>query len=125
MRPCLHAIELHMIEDYLLWKVAIRQAICQLADFNKQQSNKLADEGELTVFLSIVDCIYVNSRFTNFLAYRAWQQAGLSDAVGNGLIKLQQKLDAYDEPDTDAAIAVDPLWNEIVMLASTVIFLMN
>lgn len=62
--------------------------------------------------------LYVESHFTEFLSCEAWRQAGVDKATGEALFALQQLLNAYDEPETDAAILADPAWWAIMGQAS-------
>jgi hypothetical protein len=64
--------------------------------------------------------LYHECRFPAFVALEAWRQAGLDAAAGAELVAFQHRLDAYDEPDTDAELAADPRWHAIQRHAARV-----
>lgn len=88
-----------MTQDFSLWKYQVRQALAYLCDLSSGPGFRAALLG-----------LYVESHFAEFVAYQGWRQAGLDKATSQALQELQRQLDAYDEPDTDAAILADPRW---------------
>ena len=96
-------------QDFIRWKHQLRRALRQLCalDFPRDvPAGQATDAG----FRAVMAGLYQESRFTEFMACQGWRQAGLANATGNALRTLQQQLDAYDEPETDAAIVADPAW---------------
>ena len=111
-----------MSQDFRLWKHEVRRALrglCAL-DFHRAPGGNDSDAG----FRSAMQTLYGESHFTEFLACDAWRQAGLSEATGRALQQLQQQLNAYDEPATDAAIVTDPGWWAIVGQAALIVALL-
>ena len=113
-----------MSQDFTLWKHQIRVALHQMCalDFPRGvPAVQATDAG----FRSIMEGLYQESHFNEFMACQAWRQAGLPNATGAALQVLQQQLDAYDEPETDMAIVADPAWWVILGQASLVVNLLS
>jgi hypothetical protein len=98
-----------MSQDFTLWKHQIRVALNRLSTLDFPRGVP-AQEATDAGFRTAMWQLYNESHFSEFLACQGWRQAGLSPATGDALRTLQQQLDAYDEPDTDAAIVADPAW---------------
>ncbi|WP_460547216.1 hypothetical protein [Hymenobacter daeguensis] len=105
-----------MTWDFRLWKHQVRLALGKLCalDFPRGACGAEANDAG---FRAAIRELYVESHFTEFLACEAWRQAGLDETTGRALFALQHQLNAYDEPDTDAAIVADPAWWAILDLA--------
>jgi len=92
-----------MSDEYALWKLELRRAICNLCAIEFQQSGCwIGASSAGATFREAMSRLYDASQFVEFLTYQAWRQAGLDDAAGDELNELRLLLDAYDEPDTDA-----------------------
>ena len=114
-----------MTGDFSLWKSQICQAVRGLCDIDFQPSTSWREAiANGSNFQQALQRLYVDSHFTEFLSWQAWRQAGLSTEAGTELLTLQQLLDAYDEPATDAGILLDPNWWVILSQAKKVIFLL-
>jgi len=105
-----------MTQDFTLWKHQVRLAIGALCAFAPPTGPG---------FRHALQDLYVEGHFTEFMAFQGWRQAGLSEAAGQALHNLQLQLDAYDEPDTDAAILADPHWWAILGLGLHAVALMG
>lgn len=115
---------LDMSQDFSLWKHQLRLAISQLCSLDFPRGVSQADATDAG-FRAVMQELYSGSHFTEFLACEAWRQAGLDNAAGEALRTLQQSLNAYDEPATDAAIVADPAWWGILGHASLVVKLLG
>jgi hypothetical protein len=113
-----------MSQDFVLWKRQIRAALRQLCalDFPRGVSAAQATDAG---FRAVMESLYQESGFTEFMACQAWRQAGLPKATGEAMQALQRQLDAYDEPETDVAIVADPAWWAILGQAIVVIELLS
>ena len=115
-----------MTQDFTLWKHQIRRAIEGLyAPALCSGARSPAMESDDATFHQAMHALYGESHFQEFLSCQAWRQAGLNEATGHALQALQQQLDAYDEPDSDAAIAGDPVWWAIQIQAQTAVALLG
>jgi hypothetical protein len=110
-----------MLNEYVLWKCELRRAIVclQAVDFQATACWLGAGTGG-TSFYQAMSHLYGDCKFPDFLALEAWRQAGLSPEAGKELQDFKNQLDAYDEPETDAAILADPLWHAILQAAARV-----
>ena len=113
-----------MSQDFILWRHQVRRAVGNLCTLDTQQ-NAHKEEDTNNGFHAAMRTLYVESHFTEFLACQAWRQTGLDEAAGSALHLLQHQLDAYDEPDTDAAIIADPTWQSIQHQATIVVTLLS
>lgn len=113
-----------MSQDFMLWKHQVYVALSQLCalDFPRGVHGAEANDAG---FRAVMQCLYNESHFTEFLACQAWRQAGLNETIGEALQTLQHCLNAYDEPETDAAILADPAWWVILGQASRVLKLLS
>jgi hypothetical protein len=107
-----------MTQEYALWKHDLRQALHQLRyiDFYLG-SQREGGESYGAEFREAMNVIYADCRFEGFFALRAWEQAGLDEEAGRQLHGLKELIDAFDEPDTDAAILAHPQWHRILQQA--------
>ena len=112
-----------LMQDFKLWRHQVCQALQGLLTFDARRaaSGVSASAG----FQVVLQVLYVESHFTEFLSYQAWRQAGLDEEAGHALNALRQQLDAYDEPDTDVAILADPMWWHILGQVTLVVALLE
>jgi hypothetical protein len=113
-----------MSQDFTLWKSQIRLALGRLCALDFPRGVP-AQEATNAGFHAVMQGLYGECHFTEFLSYQAWRQAGVDEPTGQVLQALQEDLDCYDEPDTDAAIVADPAWWAIVGQASEVVKRLN
>ena len=107
--------------DFKLWKSQVSQAVAGLCEIELQPDNSWEGiKNGASNFHRALSRLYVDSHFMEFLSWQAWWQAGLNESVGQELLVLQQLLDAYDEPASDAAVLLDPNWWVIIGQAKTV-----
>lgn len=115
-----------MTQDFTLWKHQVSRAIGRLCDIEFQASGCFVGQERNGAGLrEALSSLYVESQFGQFLSFGAWRQAGLDEATGQELDALRRQLDAYDEPDSDAAILADPNWEAIVVRVKKVLLLLN
>lgn len=107
-----------MSEEYALWKHDLRQALHHLCyiDFYLGSGHR-GTEHYGAGFRAAMNVIYTDCRFEEMFALRAWEQAGLEEEAGRQLQWLKNLIDAFDEPDTDAAILAHPHWHRILQQA--------
>lgn len=108
----------------MLWKHQIYTAVNQLCTFDFPR-NVYGPEADDAGFRAAMHGLYIESHFTEFLACQAWRQAGITEDTAEALNTLQHCLNAYDEPETDAAILADPAWWAILGQASRVVKLLS
>ena len=113
-----------MSRDFMLWKHQIRLALSRLCALDFPRGSHGAEANDAG-FRAAIRQLYIESHFTEFLACEAWRQAGLEEPVGKALYTFQQCLNAYDEPETDAAIVADPAWWAILGQASQLVKLLS
>lgn len=105
-----------MSQNFSLWKHQVRHALEGLCAV-KPLPPAPEPAGGNASFATAMHTLYVESHFAEFVSFDAWRQAGLDETTGTTLKLLQEQLDDYDEPDTDAAILADPTWWAILGLA--------
>jgi hypothetical protein len=115
-----------MLNEYILWKSELRRAIdCLRAiEFQNSACWEGAKAGGASFHYAMTH-LYGDCKFPDFLALEAWRQAGLSPQDGKALQDFKNHLDAYDEPETDAAILADPLWHAILKEAARIVSLLD
>lgn len=104
-----------MSEEYVLWKHDLRHALrhlCRIDACLRRDASETESPGER--FRTAMNVLYLECRFEQFFALRAWEQAGLDQEAGQQLQTLKSLIDAFDEPDSDAAIVAHPQWHAIV-----------
>jgi hypothetical protein len=112
--------------DFNLWKSQVCRAIAGLCEIENRPGGGLREAIDgASDFHQALNRLYADSHFTEFLSWQAWRQAGLDESVGQELLTLQQLLDAYDEPASDAAVLLDPKWWVIMGQAKTVVALLT
>lgn len=107
-----------MTEDFTLWKSTILQLL-------RRVTTLCASDGPEPTFGSLMQELYGDAQLAAFIKSKAWLQAGLSEEAGVELTHLQQQFDAFDEPDTTAALLTDPQWRLICTQVGTVILLLE
>jgi hypothetical protein len=108
-----------MLNEYTLWKQQLHQAILCLHHINALNS-PCWQKTEGPVFQHAMKHLYQECQFSNFLTLQAWRQAGLDTAASAELRTFKYMLDAYDEPETDAAVMADRRWQAILQHATRV-----
>ena len=108
-----------MLNEYALWKQELRRAIGCLREIEfKTSACWEGAEVSGSTFHRAINHLYQECKFPAFLSLQAWQQAGLDAKAGAELQAFKALLDAYDEPETDAAILADPHWHLILSHAT-------
>ena len=110
------------MNNFILWKTQIVQAIEGLNTIGYQFAGGWYDNAN---FRAAIQRLYVDANFSEFLSYQAWRQVGVGEALGNKLESLRHQLDLYDEPDSDAAVLADPIWQAIQVHGREVAFLLR
>lgn len=106
-----------MLNEYTLWKQQLHQAIACLHHINLL-SSPCWQQTQESVFQQAMNNLYQKCQFSDFLTLQAWRQAGLDAAADAELRTFKNMLDAYDEPETDAAILADQHWQAILQHAT-------
>jgi hypothetical protein len=109
----------NMSEEFTLWRSRLKDAIGHLSSIVPAAKRKA--DSKHPGFDEAMSRLYIEAEFNDFLSYQAWRQAGLNKHAGKELDLLKQRLDAYDEPETDAEILNDPSWKLIVAQAHRVL----
>lgn len=113
---------LDMTGDFRLWQQQVQEALGELRQFGRQESD--TGGGPAISFSLAMRKLYGDSHFSAFISSRAWQQAGLDAQIGQELQKLEQQLNAFEEPDSDELLATDPIWQKILAQVAVVIGLL-
>lgn len=98
--------------EFRLWQQQVRRALQGLRRLGR--ACLPASGYPLPTFQEAMRVLYGDSQFTAFVASRAWQQAGLCTQVEQALLHLQLQLDAFEEPDVDSQLSLDPAWQAIL-----------
>jgi hypothetical protein len=112
-----------MLNEYTLWKQQLRQAIACLHNIHFLAA-PCWQEAEGPIFHLAMNHLYQECKFSAFLTLQAWRQAGLDAGACAELQTFKSMLDAYDEPDTDAAIMADQRWHAILQHATRAVALL-
>jgi hypothetical protein len=104
-----------MSNEYALWKQDLRRAIGGLRELTVQAG--AGGEAAGSSFQQAMNYLYQACQFPAFVALDAWRQAGLDAVAGAELVDFKHRLDAYDEPESDAAILADPHWHDLLRQA--------
>lgn len=109
--------------EYLRWKKRVYQAIEDVSNLALQHRAWSTIGPEVSSFVEIYCTLYDDCAFAKFLALDAivWQQLGLSAQTRQEMETLRHLMDAYQEPDTHAAILADPEWQAVVKQAQRVL----
>ena len=95
--------------DFRLWQQQVQRALQGL-----RRVGHPADPAAPVSLQQALRELYGDSQFAAFISSRAWEQAGLNGHAGEELLKLQQHLDAFEEPDSDEDLADDREWQCIM-----------
>ncbi|MBO2009598.1 hypothetical protein [Hymenobacter negativus] len=104
--------------EFFLWQQQVRKALQGLRYVGRGYLAKPTSPPP--TFQEAMLVLYNDSRFSKFIASRAWQQAGLDNRAERELLKLQQQLDAFDEPDVDGELDANPAWQIILLQVKVV-----
>jgi hypothetical protein len=109
--------------EYLQWKKRVYQAIEDVSDLAFQHRAWSTLGPEVSSFVETYSTLYDDCSFPKFLALDAtvWQQLGLTVHTRQEMEILRCLMNAYQEPDTHAAILADPKWQAVVKQAQRVL----
>lgn len=103
------------------WTNRVVAAIEDVADTAFQQRAWLGAGPEMSSFVETYCTLYDDNNFDTFLTQPEWAQTGLSNAVRQEMVRLDQLFQAYQEPGSDAEILADPKWHEVAQQAQQVL----
>lgn len=98
--------------DYRLWRQQLYNALQALHHLGKEPKPRQQSLG--SSFQLAMQKLYHDSHFSAFTSSRAWEQAGLGRRAEEELRRLQNQLDAFDEPDADEELADDAQWQAVL-----------
>ncbi|GAB3588746.1 hypothetical protein [Hymenobacter daeguensis] len=102
--------------DFYLWQ----QQVCLALQGLRHVGGSAPAEQPGRSFQHAMRELYGKSYFSAFISSRAWQQAGLAEPVEQQLQRLQQLLNAFEEPDSDDLLATNADWQGILAQAELV-----
>jgi hypothetical protein len=107
-----------MLDEFARWKVDLSQALRHLyfIEFYLGRGDR-GTESYGARFRTAMHRLYHEGRFEQLFAVHTWQHAGLDEESAQLLQGLKALVDAFEEPDTDAAILADPGWHRILQHA--------
>ncbi|MDY6803726.1 MAG: hypothetical protein SXA11_07955 [Cyanobacteriota bacterium] len=109
------------IIDKYKWLNGIQNAVREIANPEFQERVWVRGEGpEVSSFTEAICRLFDDYNFDNFLDEH-WQNFGFSSKLYPMLDELRNRLNEYEEKETDAEIVRDERWDEIREFAKVVL----